>query len=234
MKKKRILIAGAAAAILLCAALLISHLFRLEIVAMDRTDIFSQTSAEDESWKAVTDGDVVIENEHISLTMDSKTTHFTVTEKKSGKTYSSVPRTTDGFTPKEEQQSEVLLTYYDANGSKMTMNSHENSIAGAFFEVKTDGSAIRVYYSIRKSKQKIFVPTVFSQSTFEGLLEKLENGPGRRLKGFYTWNESEERYVLNNSAGEHNYSEITGYMDAAGYTRMEELQLEAYNNTYGE
>ena len=218
MKKKRILIAGAAAAILLCAALLISHLFRLEIVAMDRTDIFSQTSAEDESWKAVTDGDVVIENEHISLTMDSKTTHFTVTEKESGKTYSSVPRTTDGFTPKEEQQSEILLTYYDANGSKMTMNSHENSIAGAFFEVKTDGSAIRVYYSIRKSKQKIFVPTVFSQSTFEALLEKLENGPARRLKGFYTLNEAEERYVLNDSAGEHNYSEITGYMDAAGYT----------------
>lgn len=234
MKKKKILIAGAAVLLLLCAVPLISYMRRLKIVAADRADIFKQTSAEGGDWKTVTDGDVVIGNEHISLTLDSKTAHFTVLEKVSGKAYRSVPLETEEFTPKVEQQSEVLLTYYDGNSTKMSMNSYENSVAGESFEVKTDGSAIRVYYSIQKSKQRIFVPPVISQKTFEEqILTELESGPKRRLKGFYTLNEAEGRYELNDSAGEHNYSEITGYMDAAGYTpedyakEAEELDLDS-------
>lgn len=220
MKNKKLLLAGIAVALVLGIGLLISHLLRLDIKAEDDGDVFKQESTDDAGWQSVKEGEIVLENDAIRLTMNAQTTHFTVTDKESNSTYASVPQQTDGFEPKEEQSSEVMITYYDANSVMMLMNSYENSIQNESFEVKTDGDAIRVYYSIQKSKQTIFVPTIISQETFENvLLANLETGPKRRLKGFYNLNEEEKYYELSDSAGEHNYSEITGYMETAGYTQ---------------
>lgn len=219
MKNKKLILTGAIVVCLLCVGFILSRLLSPGMKAKDADNVFTQESSKDEDWKVVKEGEVVLENENLLFQMDSKTTHFTITDKANGKVYYSVPEADEGFEPKEEQQSELVVTYYDANSVKMTMNSFENCIQGENFEVKTDGDSIRVYYSIQKSKQKIFVPTVISQDTFENeLLPKLATGPKRRLKGFYNLNEDEKRYELSDSAGEHNYSEITGYMDEAGYT----------------
>lgn len=219
MKNKKIILTSAIVVCLLCVGVILCRLLSPGMKAKDADKVFTQESSPDEDWKVIKEGEVVLENENLLFQMDSQTTHFTVTDKANGKKYSSIPEAVEGFEPKEEQQSELVVTYYDANSVKMTMNSYENCIQSENFEVKTDGESIRVYYSIQKSKQKIFVPTVISQDTFENeLLPKLETGPKRRLKGFYNLNEDEKRYELSDSAGEHNYSEITGYMDDAGYT----------------
>lgn len=219
MKNKKLILTSAIVVCLLCVGFILIRLLSPDMKAKDADNIFTQESSEDEDWKVVKEGEVVLENNNLLFQMDSKTTHFTITDKTNGKVYYSVPEAGEGFEPKEEQQSELVVTYYDANSVKMTMNSFENCIQGENFEVKTEGDSIRVYYSIQKSKQKIFVPTVIGQDTFENeLLPKLATGPKRRLKGFYNLNEDEKRYELSDSAGEHNYSEITGYMDEAGYT----------------
>ena len=250
MKKKITIISCVVVAILLCIAFIIGDISSLRIIAKDISKIYTQTSEDDEKWKSISSGNVTIENERIALELSSETAHFTVTEKTSGKAYYSVAQAIEGFEPSAEQQSEVTITYYDSNSAKINMNSFENSIEGRSYEVKTNGSAIRVYYSIQKSKQVIFVPDIIGQKVFEEeLLPRLQAGPKRRLKGFYTFYEAgsekakaledkypvleeENLYVLNDTAGEHNYSEITGYMQTAEYNQdrhskeLEKLGLE--------
>lgn len=244
MKRKILIIICAVAVLLLCTVHLIRILSRPKVTASDPSDKFRETSTDDSGWSKAENSDIVIENENFSLELDRETTHFMVTQKASGKTYSSVPRGDAGL--EAEHMSEVILTYYDSNSKLATMNSYDNCVEGQSYEIKTDGKAIRVYYSIRKSKKKTFVPEVIGQETFEEILTKLESGPKRRLKGFYTLYESigsdaetkemkqkypalekENLYILSSKVEEHNYSEISGYMESAGYDAeayMEEIE----------
>lgn len=244
MKKKKIIIICTFIVLIICLGLLIKNLQSPKIIGTKSSEKFSQTSSSDEDWKIVDAGNVRLENEAILFEMNSENTHFTVTHKQSGITYHSVSQPKEMFEPSVEQMSEVIITYYDSNSAKANMNSYDHSVQGKSYEVKTDGSAIRVYYSIQKSQKKIFVPEVISQKVFEEeILTKIESGPRRRLKGFYTLYESENSdsdtkemkqkysalkdenlYVLNGTAGEHNYSEITGYYNTAGYTQSNYIE----------
>lgn len=239
MKKKITIIICAVIASVLCVSLIIDNVFGMKIIAENSEQIYSQSSTDDKDWKTVDSGNVLLENEKLSFQLECETTHFTVTNKQSGKVYHSIPQATNDFTPNGEQMSEVLITYYDSKSTETFMNSYENSVEGQSFEIKTDGSSIRVYYSIQKSREKIFVPEVLSQQTFEEeILTKLEAGPARRMKRYYTLFESdssdsdtkemkskyvalenENLYILGDGVGEHNYSEITGYMETAGYSQ---------------
>lgn len=239
MKKKLTIIILAAIVIIVGGFLGIKSFLHLDITATKQSEILSQSSEDDTSWKRVDEGKVIIENKNYTLQLDCETTHFTVTDKASGKAYTSVPQQTDALMSDAEYRSEVVITYYDNNSTVATMNTCENSVEGQSFEIKTDGDTIRVYYSIQKSKEKIFVPTVIGQKAFEeDVLAKLQSGPKRRLSGFYTLYQSETKgadikemksmypalneenlYILNDTAGEHTYSEITGYFDRAGYNQ---------------
>lgn len=237
MKKKLTIIILAAIVIIVGGFLGIKSFLHLDITAAKQSEILSQNSGDDTSWKCVDEGTVILENKNYILQLDCETTHFTVTDKASGKAYTSVPQQIDELMSDEEYRSEVIITYFDSNSTVATMNTYKNSVEGQSFEIKTDGNTIRVYYSIQKSKEKIFVPTVIGQEAFEEeVLAKLQSGPKRRLSGFYTLYQSESKgsdinemknkypalneenlYILNDTAGEHTYSEITGYFDAAGY-----------------
>lgn len=257
MKKKIVIIVCTVVALILCVSLIVSNMSNPKISAAKAPENLSEGFAGDENWEKVDKGNAVIENEMYQLQLDCETTHFTVTHKESGKVYHSVPQKADGFEPTEEQLSEVVITYYDSNSSKASMNSYENSVIGKSYEIKTDGKVIRVYYSIQKSKQKIFVPEVIGQSVYEEeIASNLASGEQRRLKRYYTLYESdntdadtkemknkypvladENLYILNESAAEHTYSEITGYMERAEYGQSEyskELERLGLENSMGE
>ena len=257
MKKKTVIIACTALALVLCVSFIISHLSMPKINAEKAEEDLSGEFADDADWANVEEGSAVLENEIYRLSLDSETTHFVVTHKESGKTYHSVAQVQEGGELTEEQLSEVVITYYDSNSSKAVMNSYENSVAGQSYEIKTDGKAIRVYYSIQKSKQKIFVPEVVSQKVYEEeIAAHLASGEQRRLKRYYTLYESdsdtsdtkkmkskypalahENLYILNELAIEHTYSEITTYMEKAGYGQSqyaEELERLGLESGMGE
>ncbi len=252
MKKKKIVIICAVVALILCISLIAGHLVSPDIRAVKATKGLSSGVAAYETLEKAQGDTIFIENEDYVLKMNTSNTHFYVADKHSGKTYASVPEETKDFTPTEQQQSELIVTYYDKNSSKAQMNSYENSVLGQSFEIMTDGNVIRVNYSVQKSKEKIFVPEVISQETFEeAILANMRSGSSRRLKRYYTLYETdgedketkemkqkypilkkENVYILNESAGEHTYSEITGHFEEAGYnqsayeTELERLKLE--------
>lgn len=186
MKKKKIILISAAVAVILCICLIVSNGFGPEIVEADKKSVKADISSDDSNWDNVETGIVTIQNDNYIFTLDCDTTHFYVQNRNGDNVYHSVAQASEGYEPTVEQQSEVVITYYDSKSTQAKMNSFENSVEHQSYDIKTDGSAIRVYYSIQKSEKKIFVPTVLSRETFEEvILSELGSGPRRRLKSFY-------------------------------------------------
>ncbi len=233
MKKKIVLISLPVLAVILTAVIIIGNAFSARITASDIDGLKPDISVSDEKWIAVESGITELKNGDCVLRLDTATGHFTVTNGK-GAIYSSVAAASDA---EGKKQSELILNYYDSNSTLATMNSFKNSVENGNFQVKTDGKAIRVTYSVQKSKVRIFVPKVLTKKTFEEITtENLNSGERRRLKLFYTLYEPESKdaktkkmksqykalektalYILNDSASGSILEEITGYMDKAGY-----------------
>lgn len=234
MKKHyKILLAATLACV--CAVAVIVNIVGAGMkITADAAVQMTEASADDSQWAVVTDDSVCLENDSLLLQLDCQTTHFTVTHKASGKSYSSVPTQAA-----DADGAELVIRYYDSNSAEAIMNSYENSVLNPSYEVRTDGkTAVRVNYTIQKSKQRLFVPPVISRDTFEKqVLGNLDSGPQRRLKVFYTLYESaandadtkamkkqypalkkQDLYVLQESVRQASYTEITDYMTDAGYS----------------
>lgn len=233
MKKHYKILLAATLAVVCAVAVLVYMVSGVKITAVAAAQT-TEASADDSQWTVVTDGSVCLENESLLLQLDCRTTHFTVTHKASGKSYASVPSQAA-----DADSAELLIRYYDSNSAEATMNSYENSVLNPSYEVRTDGkTTVRVNYTIQKSKQRLFVPSVISRDTFENqVLGNLDAGPQRRLKVFYTLYESaandadtkamkkqypalkkQDLYVLRESVRQASYTEITDYMTDAGYS----------------
>lgn len=241
--KKKIIVAVCIAFVVLCAGLIIICGNKsLQMYVQEAASVFEQSSSEeDELWTSKDTGSAVLENDTLRLELDCETSHFVVIDKQSGKRYYSVAESEITAEQEDSRQAEVVVTYFDSKSTSMTMNSTENSVRGKHFSIKTNGDAIRVCYSIQKSEEVTFVPPVLSQDTFENaILAKVEKGATRRLKRFYTLYESDAEdkktvalkkeypalteqnlYILNDSAGESVYGEISECMTAAGYKQSD-------------
>ena len=189
------------------------------------------------NWSEVKEGIVELKNDRYTLSLDTASTHFKITDKSTKSVYKSVAATPD---TEGENQSEIIIEYYDANCTLYKMNSFKNSVSNESAQVFKSDNAIKVVYSIRKSKIILFVPKVLTKETFEELTGKLGSGERRRLRFFYTLYESgandketEEMkskypalednslYILNDSATQTTFEEITSYMNLAEYSREE-------------
>lgn len=191
-------------------------------------------ASKEETFQKVTQKEVLIENDQIVLVMDAMTTHFTVLDKESGEMYHSSQK----IGKKEESgryQSELIIDYYDQNSMLRTMYSQDNSVEFESFEIEASEDAIRVNYDIRKNKEDIFVPAVFTKDTFEEeVLGKLVAGKQRRLNIYYKLRTAEkdkdfladypelanqDLYIIIDSMNTNDYLEVTSYFEEVGYTR---------------
>ena len=195
------------------------------------------------NWSEVKEGIVELKNDRFTLSLDTASTHFKITDKSTKSVYNSVAATPD---TEGENQSEIIIEYYDANCTLYKMNSFKNSVSNDSAQVFKSDNAIKVVYSIRKSKIVLFVPKVLTKETFEELTGKLGSGERRRLRFFYTLYESgandketEEMkskypalednslYILNDSATQTTFEEITSYMKLAEYSREEYIRFQS-------
>ena len=214
MKKKIKIILSVIAVLLLVVFVVAVNMPKGKLKAVKASEGLSERPVSDKEMQTIKTGNVMIENDEYSMQLNCETTHFTILHKPSGTIYSSVSD------PASEQEFEIGIHYYDSNSAKTSMNSYEDSVQKSTYEVKTNGEVIQVDYSIQKAKQRLFVPEVIGQEVFEEeILKNLESGPRRRIKQFYHLSE-ENVYILSDMVAEHNYSEITTYMDTAGFTEQ--------------
>ena len=84
-------------------------------------DAATYDTGDDSGWETVEGGEVLMENDRVSFRFDAATTHFTVTDKASGRVYASAPE--EGDTVSDEAlarlRSEVSLVYYNSDSSRL-------------------------------------------------------------------------------------------------------------------
>lgn len=207
----------------------------------------------DDDWEVVESGSVRLENDHIAFDFDASTTHFTVTERKSGIVYRSVPESADAGISEEVQgrmASEITAIYYDSDSNRLYMTSDKDSVSHEMATVKKKDNTLRVYYTLGNTTGRLLAPKVFTQDFFENELctaDCFSSSQIRRLKRYYDLYTPEEPdedyqamkeqypilasqalYIIKDTVDDLNLIEIDEYMQLYGYTQEQYQQaLEA-------
>ncbi len=220
-------------AVVLVAILALFFTSSRKLIPSEKPKASTSVTAEEGGFLPVTEEEVFIENENMSLVMDTATTHFTVQDKKSGVIYHSVTDVEQDKAGTKKYLSELILDYYDSDSMIYTMYSQDNSVAFETYEIKASKDAVRVYYDIRSRQDSLFVPAVFTKEVFEErIISSLEPGPARRMKLYYRLYNSDDKkmveqyselanqelYILIDGLTEQDYVEITDFFKDLNYT----------------
>ena len=255
MKKKKIYLALAAVALVVVVALVIASVLNPALTVVQAIDNNDYASSSDDDWDVLTDGTIKLESANTELVFDVATTHFTVLNKNTGVLMSSISDiNTEELTDNvSAYNSELIVLYYDTLFTKNYLYSSKNSVDFGIAQVKTNGEAIRVYYTLRKTQHQNFAPEVITEEIYTEILEpNISKYLGRQFKIWYKLYNSEDTdsdtnamkakypalkkqnlYILKSgSVSENGYKEITSIMTTGGYTQeqyfedAEELGIE--------
>lgn len=208
-------------------------------------------SETDDDWESVDSGVITLQNDIVRFELDAQTTHFTVTDLRSGKQYLSVPAEESATFSEEVSnrlESELTIRYYDENSAGFYMYSTADSVDNNGVTIKRSADRIRVYYSFGSQDAELLVPELLPAADFERITEALSSSARRRINIYYSlYSPSEQNedyaamlekypilasgdfYVLDDSVSSLNRMDISGYMSQAGYTREEYEQFLADN-----
>ena len=132
-----------------------------------------------------------MENEYLSFRMDGTTSYFTLTDKKSGEVWHSVPEN-GGADPMADTtmrkwlQSTMIITYTIPSGLNTIFDNYSNSIQNGSFQItQLEDGSVQVDYLIGEQVRIFVIPEVLSQERFEEMLGKLEKSQQTALKAIY-------------------------------------------------
>lgn len=218
------------------------------------TPLAAPVSENDDSWDVIGDGTAVLENDSLYFELDAQTTHFIIRDKRSGRTYGSVPENPPSSLSAETDSrlaSEITVCYFAEQSSALYMYSDTDSVSNKAFTVKTNGEAVRVYYSMGAMDQ--LLPVLFTEEVFEDVLSRFENNAlRRRMERFYVLYSAEDKpedyaeklaqypvladrplYILSDVLADSDKEDIVSDLADVGFTEdeyqrmMESLHIEA-------
>ena len=151
--------------------------------------------------------DVVIDNGQLKLTMDPKTTEFSVEVKDSGKIWYSNPQgAAEDTAALEDQklflQSPLVMSYSITQGLETTYNSYGFSAMNGIYEIVPGDNEIRVNYSLGSVEKEFTIPPVITKDRFEGYLSKMEKKEADLIKQYY------KKYDINKLTPKDNKDEL--------------------------
>lgn len=245
MKKRNkiIIICGVILVIALIAATTLSNFINLSTVVDHTAIALKYKTASSDEFKAVTGESTAIENQRFKFVMDTKTTHFTLTDLATNNVYTSVPvgeTVTVSDEDKTRIKSELTLTYYDSQSKSKYMGSGPSSVDAGNYKILRNGNKIRIIYTFGTPSDEYFVPIAFEKEFYENsILPKITNATDvRRINRYYklfdpaqkndTFDEMAAKYpviktrpiyiLVDESQSKDVMKDITGYMQKAGYT----------------
>lgn len=201
----------------------------------------ASVSESDSDWYTAEENEIVLQNQAVKFVLNSDTTHFTVTDLNTEKSYSSVPKEdVFSFSDEDAQRllSELTVTYYQKQSSAQLMFSAKDCVDGGNYKILTNGEAVRVYYNLGDMGEEFFAPAVFTKSDFEKLILGKMSNPNaqRRISRYYTLysKDGEEEdfaemaeiypvlnktplYIRKMDAEDNVLEEISQFMDEVGY-----------------
>lgn len=143
------------------------------------------------------------ENAHLLLTVDYDTGDFTLTDKRSGRVYRSIPEGADidGLASEETRnalRSAVQITMADTQNNTYTLNSYTDAVESGQVSVTSIPNGVRILYRLGKEPGRNLVPPVIPAARMEEfIIPSLESErDGRRMLTFFS------RYDLSEAVDE--------------------------------
>ncbi len=151
--------------------------------------------------------DVVIDNGKLKLTMDPKTTEFSLEVKDTGKVWYSNPQgAAEDAAALDDQklylQSPLLMSYSITQGLETTYNSFGFSAQNGIYEIVPGENEVRVNYSLGSVQKEFTIPPVITKERFEEYLSKMDKKEADLIKQYY------KKYDINKLTPKDNKDEL--------------------------
>ena len=186
--KRRILVRGVLVLILLLALYPLT-----KFVILPLFDTSGELEGHDVPLYGYSEPDtpMVMENDALRFELDPATTHFTLTDKRTGHVWLSSPDNADSDpialpVEKNKLNSTLSLTYAASTGMTTQFTSQEHSISNGVYEVlmQEDGS-VRVNYSVGRVQRSFLMPTAIGDARMQQFMEKMTSKQKKDIKEYY-------------------------------------------------
>ena len=140
---------------------------------------------------ASTEETFTLETETLQFSLDPETTHFTVTDKRTGKVWSSIAPgvASDSATLLEEKnrlQSVLTLVYMNKAGKATTWSSYERSVTNRLYDIEwLAEDAIMVTYTVGDIAREYLYPEAISDEHMQAVLANLDSKTARTITDAY-------------------------------------------------
>lgn len=137
-----------------------------------------------------TDDTFTLENENLSFVLDPETTHFTLTDKRTGKVWSSTPAgvADDANTmlnEKERLQSVLTLDYKNNTGKQTTFSTFAKSVTNSLYALERTEDGIRVTYTLGDIARTYIYPAAITAERLQPYLDTLNKSKQRTITDAY-------------------------------------------------
>lgn len=178
--------------IVLCLVLLLAAVVCVDkvIIPLFDTSDDLKTYVPDIKRFAGTEDAFTLETESLTFSLDPATTHFTVTDKRSGKVWSSTHAAVADdkatmLNEKERLQSVLTLDYKNNTGKQTTFNTFSKSVANSLYALEKTDSEIRVTYTIGDIARTYMYPEAISEERLNPFLDQLSKSQQRTITDAY-------------------------------------------------
>lgn len=133
---------------------------------------------------------VVMENDQLRFEMDPSNTHFTVTEKASGRVWHSNPPDAKNDTIAKANSKGVLdstlIVTYTISGGEVGLNNYDYSIMNQSYTIsRPEDGSVRVDYAVGKIEKTYVIPTAITKERYEMFTDKMSKNDKRKVSKYY-------------------------------------------------
>ena len=188
---------------------------------------------------------LTLENEHLAFVMDPATTQFTLTEKETGRVWTSNPADAAqdkvALSLNRDTLGSTLIVTYTTSGGEVSMNNYTYSIQNQTYDIqKPDDQTIRVDYAVGQIERIFLIPTAITKDRYTEITDRMSKSTKKKLASNYTLIEPEKLdkradkdelienypsiteqalYILKSDTSTNNKGKIEQYFEEAGYTQ---------------
>lgn len=189
---------------------------------------------------------LILENDNLLFKLDPATTHFSVTDKKSGMEWLSNPENADKdplaktAANKETMQSTFVVTY-TTSGGNADFNNFKYSIENGNYTITPlDDGSLRVDYAVGKIEKTYLMPTVITKERYDTFVGNMKKATAKKVASNYSLYEpskldskknkdeiialypevlNQPLYILKEGTSDSNKKKIEGYFEEGNYTQ---------------
>lgn len=182
---------------------------------------------------ALSEMELVAENESLELYYDETEAGLAVRDKASGEIWCTSPADSDQDTVstayyQKVLKSQVNITYINESTQVSTMNSYADAVADGQFEAELIEDGIRITYTMGEGGKQLLLPTSISEERMLQFQQSMTEEQIKKINRNYVLDEETRIYTLRGGVKDYLQENMAEYFAEAGYTQ-EDYELDMAN-----